>query len=58
MQQDVFTVKETMQILRISRSHVYRLLGSEIPIIRMGRKILVPAKYIRKLIEEPLQDCK
>ena len=52
MQQEFLTVKETMQVLRISRSLVYRLLGSEIPIVRIGRKILVPAKYVRSLAEE------
>ena len=53
MSKDFFTVKEIMQIMGLSRSHVYKLLGNEIPVIRLGRKILVPSWYIRKLSQEP-----
>ena len=53
MAKDFFTVKEIMQIMGLSRAHAYKLLGNEIPVIRLGRKILVPGWYIRKLAEEP-----
>lgn len=53
MAKEFFTVKEVMQILGLSRAHAYSLLGGEIPVIRLGRKILVPGWFIRKLAEEP-----
>ena len=48
-----FTVKEIMAILGISRAFAYKLLDGEIPTIRLGRKILIPASYIRRLTAEP-----
>ena len=53
MAKDFFTVKEIMQIMGLSRAHAYKLLGHEIPVIRMGRKILIPGWFIRKMSEEP-----
>lgn len=53
MAKDFFTVKEIMQIMGLSRPHAYKLMGKEIPVIRLGRKILVPGWFIRKLAEEP-----
>ena len=53
MEMQFYTVKEIMQIMGLSRAHAYKLLGNEIPVIRMGRKILVPGWYVRKLTEEP-----
>lgn len=53
MAKDFFTVKEIMQIMGLSRAHAYKLLGNEIPVIRLGRKILIPGWFIRKLAEEP-----
>jgi excisionase family DNA binding protein len=50
---DFYTVKEIMQIMGISRALAYKLMDGEIPVIRMGRKILIPGWYIRKLSEEP-----
>ena len=53
MAKDFYTVAEIMEIMGLSRTHAYKLLGSEIPVIRLGRKILVPGWFIRKLSEEP-----
>lgn len=53
MSKEFYTVAEIMQIMGLSRTHAYKLLGSEIPVIRLGRKILVPGWFIRKLAEEP-----
>lgn len=53
MAKDFFTVKEIMELMGLSRAHAYKLIGSEIPVIRLGRKILIPGWYVRKLTEEP-----
>ena len=56
MEMQFYTVKEIMQIMGLSRAHAYKLLGNEIPVIRLGRKILIPGWYIRKLAEEPKKE--
>ena len=53
MSKEFYTVAEIMQIMGLSRTHAYKLLGNEIPVIRLGRKILIPGWFIRKLAEEP-----
>lgn len=53
MAKEFFSVKEIMQILGISRALAYKLLDGEIPTIRMGKKVLIPAWFIRKITEEP-----
>ena len=53
MAKEFYTVAEIMEIMGVSRSLAYKLLGTEIPAIRLGRKILVPGWYVRKLSEEP-----
>lgn len=53
MAKDFYTVKEIMQIMGISRALAYKLMDGEIPTVRLGRKILIPGWYIRKLSEEP-----
>ena len=53
MTKEFFSVKEIMQMTGISRTLAYKLLDVEIPTIRLGNKVLVPAYYIRKLTEEP-----
>ena len=53
MAKDFFTVKEIMELMGLSRAHAYKMLGSEIPVIRLGRKILIPGWFVRKLTEEP-----
>ena len=50
---DFYTVKEIMGLMGISRALAYKSLGSDIPVIRVGRKILVPGWFVRKLTEEP-----
>ena len=53
MAKDFYTVKEIMELMGLSRALAYKLLGNEIPVIRMGRKVLIPGWFIRKLSEEP-----
>ena len=53
MAKEFYTVKEIMQIMGISRALAYKLMDGEIPVIRLGRKILIPGWWVRKLAEEP-----
>ena len=53
MTKDFYTVAEIMTIMGVSRSHTYKLLGNQIPVIRLGRKILIPGWFVRKLSQEP-----
>jgi excisionase family DNA binding protein len=47
----VFTVEEVAVELRISRASCYEMVRSgKIPSIRLGRRILVPADALEKLL--------
>jgi excisionase family DNA binding protein len=47
----VFTVDETARILRLGRGSTYRAIASgEIPSLRVGERILVPAAALDKLL--------
>ena len=53
----VYSVEETGRILRISRGSAYeRVRTGEIPSIRLGRRILIPAASLRDLIGEKTKD--
>lgn len=44
-------IKEIMVVLGISRSLAYKLLREEkLPVIRLGRKVLVPSSAVEKLL--------
>ena len=48
------TVEETAKILGIGRQLAYdRIKTGEIPVIKIGRRLLVPRRAIEKLLEEP-----
>ena len=47
----VFTVPEAADVLKISRSLAYELIARrELPAIRLGRRIIVPARAIEALL--------
>ena len=47
----VMTVEETAEYLRISRPSAYQAVKKgELPIIRVGRRILVPVAALNKLL--------
>ncbi len=51
------TVEQTAKVLSISRSAAYAAASSgEIPVIRIGRRLVVPTAALRRLLEldEPL----
>lgn len=47
----VLTVKETAQILGLSRNSVYQgVLTGQIPCLKVGKRILVPRKALEELL--------
>lgn len=48
---DVLTVPEAASILRLSRNGVYAAVqAGQLPVIRMGRRILVPRAALEQLL--------
>ena len=47
----ILTVKETAQMLGLSRNSVYQgVLTGEIPCLKVGKRILVPRKALEDLL--------
>lgn len=50
---DVLTVMEAASVLRVGRTTMYRLIREhEIESVKIGRKILIPRKYLLSFIEK------
>jgi hypothetical protein len=50
--QQVYSVVETAKILHIGRNLAYELVGTgQIPSIRLGKRIVVPAVALRRMLE-------
>ena len=48
-----FTVEETARLLGIGRQLAYdRVKTGEIPVIKVGRRLLVPRRALEKLLEQ------
>ena len=48
-----FTVEETAKLLGIGRQLAYdRVITGEIPVIKIGRRLLVPRRALEKLLEQ------
>jgi excisionase family DNA binding protein len=48
------TIEETAKLLGIGRNLAYdRVKTGEIPVIKIGRRLLVPRRALEKLLEEP-----
>lgn len=48
------TIEETAKVLGIGRQLAYdRVKTGEIPVIKIGRRLLVPRRALEKLLEEP-----
>jgi len=46
------TVSEAAEVLGISRAFAYELVGrGEIPVVRFGRRVVVPRKALETLLE-------
>ena len=51
MESLTFTVDETAQLLRISRNTAYNLVREgRLPVLRLGRRLLVPKKGLDNLL--------
>ena len=51
MESLTFTVEETAQLLRISRNTAYNLVREgRLPVVRLGRRLLVPKKGLDNLL--------
>lgn len=50
------SVEEAARELRISRAYAYRLIQrGELPVVRFGRRIVVPARALDALLEERVE---
>ena len=59
MSAQFLTVRQTAEALNVSYMLVFRKIANkEIPSARMGRKILVPAKFIEDLITNAMSGAK
>ena len=55
---DILTVMEAAKILRVGRSTMYKLVGSgETQCVKIGRKVLIPRKYLQAFLESTSQKC-
>jgi excisionase family DNA binding protein len=49
----LLTIKETMQKLRVGRTKLYKMIGSEgLPVFRSGRYVRVPSDLLQNWIKE------
>ena len=54
-----YTISEAKNILRISRTTLYRRLCSgEIPSVKIGGRVLIPASFFNQLTQLSLQQTK
>jgi excisionase family DNA binding protein len=52
----LLTIEETMKKLRVGRSKLYRMMGSEgLPVFRSGRYVRIPADLLQEWIRERVQ---
>ncbi len=52
----LLTIEETMKKLRVGRSKLYRMMGSEgLPVFRSGRYVRIPSDLLQQWIRERVQ---
>lgn len=52
----LLTIQETMKKLRVGRSKLYRMMGSEgLPVFRSGRYVRIPSDLLQQWIRERAQ---
>lgn len=53
MYQEILTVKELAEYLRVGHNVAYRLVHSKgFPTLKLGRKILIPVEELKKWISQ------
>jgi len=56
MGHDLYTISETAERLRVSRSTIYRLIASgDLLVIRLGTAPRIPAKVVDQFIDRRLR---
>jgi excisionase family DNA binding protein len=54
-----FTIGEAASILRVSRVTIHRKLSSgEIPVTRLGKRVLIPAAWFENLITKAVPETR
>jgi len=52
----LLTIEETMKMLRVGRSKLYRMMGSEgLPVFRSGRYVRIPSDSLQQWIKDRTQ---
>ena len=52
----LLTIEETMKVLRVGRSKLYRMMGSEgLPVLRSGRYVRIPFDSLQQWIKDRTQ---
>lgn len=52
----LLTIEETMKVLRVGRSKLYRMMGSEgLPVFRSGRYVRIPSDSLQQWIKDRTQ---
>ena len=55
---EALTVKEAAETMRIGRTMMYQLLKTgKVKHLKIGRKIIIPRKYLREYIENEVEKC-
>ena len=59
MSSQFYSIRQTAEVLNVSYQTVFRKISEkEIPSIRMGKKVLVPAAFIESLITQAISESK
>ncbi|MGI8825179.1 MAG: helix-turn-helix domain-containing protein [Chloroflexota bacterium] len=48
----LLTIPEACHVLGIGRSHLYALLGKQLPVVRIGRSVRVHTDDVRRFAQE------
>jgi excisionase family DNA binding protein len=52
----LLTIEETMKLLRVGRSKLYQMMGSEgLPVLRSGRYVRIPFDSLQQWIKDRTQ---
>ena len=59
MSSQFYSIRQTAEVLNVSYQTAFRkITEKEIPSIRMGKKVLVPAAFIESLITQAMSESK
>jgi excisionase family DNA binding protein len=56
MIQQFYSITEAQRVLRLSRTGLYyQIKAGKVPVVRMGKRILIPGAYFEKLAAQAMQ---